>query len=1031
LFSVGALVRRRNAPDQVGVVRSVLWNDQTEEHIYRVQFGGGARTVPETDLELLPDDTDIWADLIGSRTEGAATFQKLLTFERLRRPPSRVAASFGTARAKLLPYQFKPLLKFLDYPGQRILIADDVGLGKTIEAGYILKELKARHGLERVLVVVPARLRPKWKNELERRFDEPFETVSAKEVRQRFIEQVSRGRDLPTFAWVASYESLRARDISDALGSLQPPIDLVIMDEAHKVRNTATQQNALARALAACADAMVLLTATPIQTSREDLFQLLRLMDPVTFERYDVFEEQLQGNKPVVKALAAIRQNPPQIGVARDLLEGYRTLVRNAVTEGEFFRSLMERLSVKEPLDRRAVVDLQRDITELNVTSQVLSRTRKVEVLPNRPVRRATAYKVDLTADERLAYNAVGKIALIMSPSQGWGAVMAAMTAVRYAASCLPAALAHFRSKFGEQLDSIVRDMGEESPEENEVDVPAADVSAFWDGLRRDLNIDITTDTKFERFREALDELWRTDAQQGIAPRKIVVFSWFLGTLAYLSRNLTEIGIEHRVIQGRGMAIAEREVLIDEFLTSPDVRILVSSEVGSEGLDLQQASVVINYDLPWNPMVVEQRIGRIDRLGQESPVLTVLSLVLRNTIEDRILYRLYERIGIFEETIGEIEPILGEQIEKLAIAALRNELSPQEQERQADLAADAFLREQRQGNTLQQQADQLIAGDQAFLDEVESLIGERKVPSPLELFRFLREFVGRRYPGSVFPDATLRGVADVTFQGQVATDLLQHLGNEAEVRRVASRIQQGAFPATFDADAHLRRPRSELLSIHHPLVRLTCTFMEGDLDRLHRAFSLELSESEETPGGDYLLGIIEFTISGARPRVELMPVVWDIDRNTALGESASRTVFVQLLDRAESIEEHLPIASAAIEAGLSGLKRHLNGLRADVKRRENALQSARAARRRATQEATLVAKVKAADQRLNTLKQRRTAEFPIRMAQYKLTQEQSRLDEFLKRVGENATLSIEERDIAVALLRVVPSSRDVDRDRSL
>jgi superfamily II DNA or RNA helicase len=1019
-FNVADVVRRRSAPEQLGVIRAVLPNEQLDEQLYKVQLGTQSRTVSERDLELLPDEADSWADLLDHRTEGAATFQKLLTFERLRRPPSRVATSFGTARAKLLPYQFKPLLKFLDNPNQRILIADDVGLGKTVEAGYILKELKARHGLDRVLVVVPARLRPKWKTELERRFDESFEIVSAKEVRERFIEPYQRGRDLPSFAWIASYESLRGREIIKTLAELQPPIDLVIMDEAHKVRNSDTLQHAMARALAQ-ADAMVLLTATPIQTSREDLFQLLRLMDPQTFERYDVFEAQLQANRPVVQALAAIRQNPPDVEAARGLLMRLKEqpLTQNLTTT-EFFSSLLERLDAERLKERRALVDLQRDISELNLTSHVLSRTRKVEVMPDRPVRHASACKVVLTAEERRVYQAIGKIAFLANASSGWGAVMAAMMVFRFAASCLPAAREYCRTKFGQTLDALCGDLEVDTSEENDAPAAAVGMSGIWTGLKGDLETELPVDTKFLRFREALDELWREDARRGAAPRKVIVFSYFRGTLRYLERRLAELRVSTRVIHGL-IPVPEREQLIDEFLRNTAIHVLVSSEVGSEGLDLQQASVVINYDLPWNPMVVEQRIGRIDRLGQESPVLTILSLVLSDTIEDRILYRLYERIGIFKETIGEIEPILGEQIERLAVAALRNELTPEEQERQADQAADAFLREQRQGQTLQQQADQLIAGDQAFLDEIQSLIGERRVPAPRELHRFLEEFMGRRYPGSVLPVTTLDKVAEVVLDTRVAIDLLEQVGADPEIRRIASRIQQGAFLATFDADAHMRRPYSELISIHHPLVRLACAFLERDVERLHRAFHLRLAGDGDIACGEYLLAILEFSISGIRARTEIVPVLWSLDNGVPLDADVSRHAFVRLLDQAVGVEALPPLARDEFDQQAHLLKRHLGNVRAEIKTRETTLQAARAARRRATQQATLESKVRAAKQRLHDLEGRQATEFPTRMAKAKLQQEQNRLDAFLRDAGEAAPATIDEREVAIAVVSVVPS----------
>src|SRR5438067_4484048 len=124
--------------------------------------------------------------------------------------------------------------------------------------------------------------------------------------------------------------------------------------------------------------------------------------------------------------------------------------------------------------------------------------------------------------------------------------------------------------------------------------------------------------------------------------------------------------------------VDERSRAIDEFLEQKDVSLLLTSEVGGEGIDLQVASVLFNYDLPWNPMVVEQRIGRIDRFGQESDLVHIHNIVVEGTVEDRILYRLYDRIGIFRESIGELEVILGETMSELQRDYLSGKLTPAE-----------------------------------------------------------------------------------------------------------------------------------------------------------------------------------------------------------------------------------------------------------------------------------------------------------------------------------------------------------------
>ena len=493
MFAVGQVIRRRSAPDQTGVVREVKWNEQSDECGYRVQFGGQMKSVPESDMEPLPEILDPWADLEAGRVEGAAAFQRLLTFERLRKPPTRLAASFGVARARLSPYQFEPLLKFLESPLQRLLIADDVGLGKTVEAGYILKELQARQPLDRVLIVVPARLKLKWKTELEKRFDEVFETVGRAEMRDRFLGPIGRGREAPTFRWITSYESARAPDIKQALRELQPTLDLVILDEAHRVRNSETMQHKLARAMANCADALLFLTATPIQTGRDNLFSLLNLLDPNEFARRDVFEEQLEANRPIVRALSALRGSPPALGTVRSELYKLKdNAMTRSFTTGPFFEMVRERLAVEEP-DRAALVKLQRDISAMGLLSQILSRTRKIEVLPDRPARHAQSAEVDLTPEERRVYNSAALLSMVLKPGGGgWGASMAALMALRMTASCIPAAIKDFRERAGSTIEEFVGRASVLIDEEEPSEVPDSEADkrdGFWDKLKDVLKI--------------------------------------------------------------------------------------------------------------------------------------------------------------------------------------------------------------------------------------------------------------------------------------------------------------------------------------------------------------------------------------------------------------------------------------------------------------------------------------------------------------------------------------------------------------
>ena len=466
-FSAGDTVRRKSQPDAVGVIRgSGYLEEASGEWIYRVQFGNAMRGVAHTELETLPDHTDAWDDIRAGVFASAEAFRTMMTFERLRRPPSPIAASFGSAKAAFYPFQFKPLLKFLENPRKRLLIADDVGLGKTIEAAYIIRELKSRMSLDRVLLVVPSRLRTKWKTEMERRFGEQFDIVSGPRV-AALRKKMETHRDVEHFHWIVSIESARSEAVAQFLEDLQPPIDIVVVDEAHRMRNPETLQHRLGKALSACAENMVLLTATPVQTDLDNLYRLLNILDDSEFQDPTLFADQMAANRPIVRATGAIRSNPPAIEDALGALEEMReNPYTRPLTESRYFSSLLDRCRRAQDLHRDELVALQRDVNELSLTGNIISRTRKTEVIPDRTLRAATVNRVRYTPAEQAFYDSVADLCRVMRPDlSGWGRALAALQAFRATASCIPAAARRFREKLAQGqaiIDGISTDFDDD-----------------------------------------------------------------------------------------------------------------------------------------------------------------------------------------------------------------------------------------------------------------------------------------------------------------------------------------------------------------------------------------------------------------------------------------------------------------------------------------------------------------------------------------------------------------------------------------
>src|SRR5436309_482861 len=321
-FKMGDYVQRVNHPELAGIVREPRWDGQVESWNYLVQFGAQLRAVPEESLEAVTIVQSPWESLEQGNLSGKTHFVFTLTYERLKSPPARIAHSFATARTQFYPHQFKPLLKFLDNPGKSILIADDVGLGKTIEAAYILRELDAHQAIERVLIVVPARLRSKWEKELRQRFGEQFKVVKGADLIEQ-ANRIAKGRDLEEFRWIASFESTRSEEVRNALDEVLLPIDILIVDEAHRLRNPETLQHKVGSVLSRSANAIVFLTATPVQNKLEDLWNLLRLLSPEEFSEWPLFQEQIKGNRLILTAQRALSAHPPDYEAATEAVGSF------------------------------------------------------------------------------------------------------------------------------------------------------------------------------------------------------------------------------------------------------------------------------------------------------------------------------------------------------------------------------------------------------------------------------------------------------------------------------------------------------------------------------------------------------------------------------------------------------------------------------------------------------------------------------------------------------------------------------------
>jgi hypothetical protein len=459
---------------------------------------------------------------------------------------------------------------------------------------------------------------------------------------------------------------------------------------------------------------MVLLTATPLHLGNRDLFTLLHALRPTEFRDANVFDRQLRENGRVHVASNLVRaMNPEALSEAKDLLE--RAFVREVVPNlrNPLAVQVIEDIVANPPRERRDWVELERRIQELHPLGTIVTRTRKRDVQEHAAVRKASVIECRWTPGEDRLYQKLVE----GSTSNGWireKLSLGQIQRARQAASCLPAAALHYNERTATSDDDAVERTdilpGDLLGLATRGDEPAG---AFHDS-------ETVVDSKYDKLQELLRQIWEKEPEA-----KVLIFTFFVGTATYLRDRLTNEGIGALRIAGDVPSNPhepeqdERGKRMRAFREDREMRVLVSTEVGSEGLDFQYCHHVVNYDLPWNPMVVEQRIGRIDRFGQESDAVYIHNLVVKDTVEERILLRLYDRIGIFKESIGDLESILGETISELQRDYVNGRLSPEDAERRVQDATNAILRRKQHLETLQQAAGDLFGHEEYIRDEMQ------------------------------------------------------------------------------------------------------------------------------------------------------------------------------------------------------------------------------------------------------------------------------------------------------------------------
>ena len=877
-FPKGTQVRLVNDPLRIGVTIDDNPIRRRGRCLYKVQFPDIVERIPETELERVSDSRTDPLDLLEDGKLGTPDdLRRALIHKRMTGALADIIYSMEATNTTFYAYQFKPVTKILQTPANGLLIADEVGLGKTIEAGLIWTELRARFNYNRLLVVCPASLCEKWRDELATKIG-----IAATICNLARVYEVLRDKqsDKRGFALIASMQGLRLRRNMDSGSNTsnmlkfyefleqkegtETLIDAVIIDEAHHMRNSETATHKIGHLLRSVSEYAILLTATPVHNRNSDLFSLLKLIDPDMFEKSEYFTEILQANEPLIRARDRLLSDHPS---RSEILNELDRAMQNPLLEhNEQLITLLDQFKESDLTQLPTRLEFAYRLEMVNLLSHTITRTRKHEVLEGRVVREPISVPVSMTPTEERFYELVTEIVTDYALRRDVSESFLQVTPQQQMASCMPGALKSWQDKRlvrDQQCDHWSVDPNQDKidlgPLESELVNRATEICEY-DEL-------FDADSKYIALKKIL-----TDYFSNHSGAKIIVFSTFRATVAYLSTRLSRDGIATIMLRG-GDRTSKHDIL-ESFASPQGPQVLLSTEVGGEGLDLQFCWAIINYDLPWNPMRLEQRIGRIDRLGQLSDKVSILNLFYDETIESRIYRRLYEKLDLCRRALGDFDPIFGKKISDLSGELITSRLSPEEQEERIDQTARAIEERRATERRLEAEAANLVAYGDYILKEIKAARDLQRWINGEDLRFYVMNCLNFCFPNYKLNAINAsKGEYMLLLPPKARHELREfikthRLFDQTMLHQTVTPVHCRFDNRSFGDDRDVR----EIISQFHPLTRFAGHKLAQYSSQMRPAVAIKVSRSdvpEKFSAGLYLFAVSLWSIKGIRRRERL------------------------------------------------------------------------------------------------------------------------------------------------------------------